>query len=279
MSISECMVRAFKGVDGFQVSSGSSSAKLKKTYGEILPKGMNKLCERIEFEDDDYFVDLGSGVGKMTVRVFLSLETGVKSLGIEIDRELFDLSIRARSKLQHKRIDNLNFLYDDIKHISNWKNATIIFSNALSFDEEMREFLVKTLLTHNRVRCVILVGFFPISPLPSWRVSRVEESIIPMTWVDEMPVSISWLVPVDKIPPELFQLEEDKAKKIQEAREKLEQDIKNRLERAMSLVEIDENSTQKKKRTPSSNNFCFLKRQSSFVPVSSPSLEESILEP
>lgn len=278
MNISECMAQAFKEVDGFQVSSGSSSAKLKKTYGEILPKGMDKLCERIEFKDDDYFIDLGSGVGKMTMRVFLSKKNGVKSLGIEMDHELFELSTKASSQLHHKGIDNLKFLCDDIKETSNWKNGTIIYSNALSFDDEMRQFMVNTLLRHEKVRCVILVGFFPISPLPSWRVSRVEEMTIPMIWVDEMPVSISWLVPIHKIPRKLFQLEENKAKKIQQAREKIELDIIKRLERAMSLEEIDENSTKKKKRIRSTASVCSLRRQSSFVPLSSPSPEESVLE-
>lgn len=87
MSISECMGRAFKGIDGFEVSSYASSSILRRTYGEILPNGMDKLCEIVEFRDDDYFVELGAGVGKMTMRAFLSKGFGLMSRGIEIDRQ------------------------------------------------------------------------------------------------------------------------------------------------------------------------------------------------
>lgn len=108
--------------------------------------------------------------------------------------------------------------------------------------------------------------------------SRVEEISIPMTWAKKMPVSISWLLPVNQIPGKLFQLEENKIKKIQEARDKLELDIKKRLERAMSLAKIDENSTKLKKRSRSGSNFSATLRQSSFVPLNSPSLDENDLE-
>jgi len=123
MSISEYMDRAFREIDGFNVYSNSSPAeKRNKTYGEILPKGMDELCEMIKFEDDDYFVDLGSGVGKLAMRVFLSKPSGIKSKGIEISRQRHDMAMKAWSRLQKegiRGIDNLSYSHDDIKNITN----------------------------------------------------------------------------------------------------------------------------------------------------------------
>merc|ERR1719397_1814088 len=48
----------------------------------------------IKFEDNDFFVDLGSGVGKMAMRVFLSKPSGIKSTGIEISRQRHDMAIK-----------------------------------------------------------------------------------------------------------------------------------------------------------------------------------------
>jgi len=176
------MHRAFNGIDGFNVYiSPSTAASRSKTYGEILPEGMDKLCNKVKFTKDDYFVDLGSGVGKMTMRVFLSVPSGVKSRGIEICRQRHDLAMIARSRLKHRGIRNLKFAHDDIQNFNNWSKATVVYANVLSFEPKLKEFVLKNLLTHDTLRCVILAGFYPTSPLPSWRVLRVEETIIPMT--------------------------------------------------------------------------------------------------
>jgi len=120
MSISQSMDKIYEGINGFNIYPTSSHvAKRNKTYGEILPRGMDKICKRIHFQEDDYFVDLGSGVGKMTMRVFLSNPDGVKSRGIEISRQRYDMAMLARSRLKHHGIDNLSFAHDDIMNVNN----------------------------------------------------------------------------------------------------------------------------------------------------------------
>lgn len=272
--ISKKVQQAFEGIDGFKIyNSGPLTAKRNKTYGEILPIGMEKLCEKVQFDEDDYFVDLGSGVGKMTMRVFLAKPYGIKSRGIEIARHRHDMAMIARSRLKHINIKNLGYAHDDIRNASNWSEATVIYANVLAFEPELKEFIVQSLLTHETVRCVIFVGYQPLCPLPSWRVWKVEEDVFPMTWAENMPVSIAWLTPVESMPMELIRLEKQKSKIIQQDRKKLEKVMLNKLERATSLEGIDENSTNLKDRRRSSV-LSNLTRQGSYVPLSSPRKSE-----
>jgi len=90
-----------------------------------------------------------------------------------------------------------------------------------------------------------------------------------MTYAENMPVSISWLIPADNIPKNLLQLEMKKIKLIKDYREELQQYIKKQFDKVTMLSAIDEKSTRTKKRRLSSN-ISFPKQQSSFVPLSSP---------
>jgi len=267
MSITEIMEKAYKGIDGFKVAcSSSSSSRINNAYGEILPEGINQLCEKVKFTKNDFFVDLGSGVGKMVTQIFL--ETGVDCKGIEINSERHQMALSARSQLEQDGVEKLHFVNEDLMVSKIQEEATIIYVNALSFAYELKESIVQTLLTHKNVRCVILVGFYPACPIPSWRFSRVEKIIIPMTFAEKMPVSICYMHPVEKVPEELVRLEKEKIKTIQLERDRFEQDIKSRLEKAMSLKVIDENSTRLKERRNSA--MAVVSRVGSFVPLSSP---------
>jgi len=188
MKVHEVMEKAFKGIDGFNiVSHSTSSSRIHNAYGEILPEGIDEICEQVEFTEDDYFVDLGSGVGKMVTQLFLS--TGANCKGIEINSERHKMAQRARSQLELD-VKKLHFINDSITVSKTWENATIIYANALSFTHELKESIVQTLLTHTNARCAILVGFYPSNPIPSWRVAKVEELNISMSWAEKMPVSI-----------------------------------------------------------------------------------------
>jgi 16S rRNA A1518/A1519 N6-dimethyltransferase RsmA/KsgA/DIM1 with predicted DNA glycosylase/AP lyase activity len=60
---------------------------ITETYGELLPESVNKLLRVISINENDVFLDLGSGLGKVVKQIFF--QTRVKEAhGIEINADL-----------------------------------------------------------------------------------------------------------------------------------------------------------------------------------------------
>lgn len=72
---------------------------IAETYGEILYESINKLLAEVEFSDQDIFFDLGSGLGKAVVQVFLK-SAAKEVCGIEIIPELHQTSLAIEKKIQ-----------------------------------------------------------------------------------------------------------------------------------------------------------------------------------
>lgn len=72
---------------------------IPETYGEILYESIVHLLSQMTLSEQDSFLDLGSGLGKVVIQVFL--QSAVKeSRGIEIIPELYDQSIIASQKIK-----------------------------------------------------------------------------------------------------------------------------------------------------------------------------------
>lgn len=83
----EYMTLLYQGLSGFiSYQPGEKEAGEKNnvylTYGEILYPSMNKVIEYLDFNEDDVFYDLGSGIGKVGLHIFLKTPVR-KSWGIE----------------------------------------------------------------------------------------------------------------------------------------------------------------------------------------------------
>lgn len=65
----------------------SSRKNIAQTYGELLPESVAKLINGVSITENDVFLDLGSGKGKVVAQVFK--HTNVKEArGIEINPQL-----------------------------------------------------------------------------------------------------------------------------------------------------------------------------------------------
>ena len=68
--------------DAYYKDKNQNKTDIDSTYGEILPNAVSKLINNLTIKEDDVFVDLGCGNGKVVVQFYL--QTPVKeSLGIE----------------------------------------------------------------------------------------------------------------------------------------------------------------------------------------------------
>lgn len=81
--------------------------EISETYGEILYPSVSKLLSAISPCEHDVFYDLGSGLGKLALQVFL--QTNIKKVvGIEILPELHQQAELARQKVEN----DIPFLFD-----------------------------------------------------------------------------------------------------------------------------------------------------------------------
>ena len=78
----------------------TSQRVISESYGEILYPGVNKLLSLLALTNEDYFVDVGSGLGKLAMQVFLN--SAVKKVyGIELIPELHQQALLALQRLKH----------------------------------------------------------------------------------------------------------------------------------------------------------------------------------
>jgi len=73
---------------------------ISETYGEILPVGIDKLLSEISLTKSDTFFDLGSGLGKLAIQVFLK-SNAKEVCGVELMPELHEQALAASDKICH----------------------------------------------------------------------------------------------------------------------------------------------------------------------------------
>ena len=76
----------------------ASNNLVRSTYGEMKPTSVSKMCKFINLNNNDTFVDLGSGNGKVAMQAFM--ESNVKlSIGVEYFPERHYNSQKALKKM------------------------------------------------------------------------------------------------------------------------------------------------------------------------------------
>jgi len=89
----------YQGAKGHQSLKRSEQNTIPLSYGEILYPGVDRLLAEVVLSEKDVFLDLGSGLGKVVLQVFL--KTAVKkACGIEILPDLHQQSLAAAKKVQ-----------------------------------------------------------------------------------------------------------------------------------------------------------------------------------
>lgn len=84
---------------------------ISETYGEILFPSIYLLLSTLTLSDQDVFFDLGSGLGKAVLQIFLQSEVK-EAYGIEIIPELHQQALIAAQRVQQ---DLPNFYMDERK--------------------------------------------------------------------------------------------------------------------------------------------------------------------
>jgi hypothetical protein len=152
------------------------------TYGEILYDSVEEIIKLSEFTKDDVFFDLGSGLGKVGLHVFM--KSPVKqAIGIEYSEKRYDIAMEilkeAKEELPElfdgdRELKNINgnFLKVDIS------SATVIFICATCYSEE----LMVSIGEQINKPCKNVKHIFSLKQIPNLTIPLKENVEIECTW-------------------------------------------------------------------------------------------------
>jgi hypothetical protein len=159
------------GYIGYELNEKERAQKQKifLTYGEILYPGINAMITNLDINDNDVFYDLGSGIGKVALQVFL--KTSVKkACGIEASdarhrcaEKIYKSVKKEYSELfvKERELESIqgNFLLHPIQE------ATIIFCDSVCFSEEVLKDIGAILNDCSKLKHVISSKPIPLEKL------------------------------------------------------------------------------------------------------------------
>jgi len=145
--------------DAYYKDKNQNKTDIDSTYGEILPNAVSKLINNLTIKEDDVFVDLGCGNGKVVVQFYL--QTPVKeSLGIEFSTTRYNQAKKVLENIKekkHKKISYIrnNFLNVDVSH------GTIFYSASTCFTDETMFKIWNKLMENKNLNAIIILKDFP----------------------------------------------------------------------------------------------------------------------
>jgi len=182
----------YKDKSGFCINTIETSkienAGGNATYGEITDEGVQEFIKMTKPTEKDVFYDLGSGIGRMTVKMYLDTPIQ-KSVGIELadSRHNQALAIKEQLKEKGKLVPGrtLEFKKGDILK-ANIADATIIYTASTCFSDEFMKKLTNKLASLKKGLKVFTLR--PLAKHESFKLKK--EFQLPMTWSKN--VSVYW---------------------------------------------------------------------------------------
>lgn len=152
-------------------------------YGEILQSSVTKLIKNLDIKNTDVVYDLGSGIGKFCLQVFLQTECK-KVSGIELIKSRHDkaeiINQKVKDDFSSKYVNReLTFINKSFM-LSNLMDATVIYLASTCFNNEFLNSIFLKISKIPKLRALISLKKFvraDISPFNS-----IEEIELPCSW-------------------------------------------------------------------------------------------------
>jgi SAM-dependent methyltransferase len=173
---------------GFSIPAHESKEITDKggapTYGEITLEGALELLKELNLTEQDVFMDLGCGIGKFNVIVFL-VTPAQKSIGVELSQTRYDHAQQAAQELHEslgsdkKRFKNkvLEFRKDDML-ATPLDDATVIYMCSTCFAEPLLQ-----KLNERFAQLPVGTRIISLKSLPPHEHLKLVKTIsLPMTW-------------------------------------------------------------------------------------------------
>jgi hypothetical protein len=153
--------RFYNGISGFSASgAGPDGRKLRpsraRVYGELTSVGVRQLIRATRLGADDVFVDLGSGVGKVVLRVALAVP-GVRCIGIEIDGARHASACEALRRAEACGVlepGRCVFRHGDIRQ-ADFSPATVFFAHSTCFPAAMLGAVARRIAAQERAGTLV----------------------------------------------------------------------------------------------------------------------------
>jgi hypothetical protein len=186
-SLKDMMNELYKDISGFGISDTDTKTieaqGCAATYGEITFEGVEKLISLLNLKDSDVFYDLGCGVGKMVIHVYLGTPVK-KSVGIELSSERATKAMTIQEKLKQDKslIEEGRTLafYKESFLDSNLNDATVIYLASTCFSPDVMKQVTDTLAKLKKGLRVITLKKLAAND----HFKLIDEFILPMTWSD-----------------------------------------------------------------------------------------------
>jgi precorrin-6B methylase 2 len=167
-----------------------TNSNVDTTYGEIMEEGVSLILSKLNLTEQDVFLDLGSGAGRVVLQVFL--EKNIKSIGIEFIEKRYKMAEESLRQLHEKiNASKVHFIKGDF-FTENWSNATCIFMCNTCFTEDVMDKIMARLGSCKKLRYVIMLK--QLDSKPDW-LEVVESFQVPVTWIDQTNVTIYKVTP------------------------------------------------------------------------------------
>ncbi|MCX5922490.1 MAG: hypothetical protein NTX86_04130 [Candidatus Dependentiae bacterium] len=175
-------------------------------YGEIIFDSITALLADIKLTADDVFYDIGSGLGKFVLQVYL-MTPAKKSIGVEYSKSRCETSQKLKSR--GEKIYNESFKFENgIRKVfgkpqlaktkkktfeyrnedaleADFSDATVAFTCSTCFGPEFMQKLTDKLSDNDGLRILSL------KELPyNEDVHYVKTHMLPMTWVKNSPIPV-----------------------------------------------------------------------------------------
>lgn len=174
----------YQATKGYQSYTQKERLALQKeniciTYGELLYPSVNKIIDILKPNTQDIFLDLGSGLGKCALQVFM--QSAVKRvLAIEAAPELHRQALAVKAALQRDHPElweeerALDF-YEDNFLAHDWEGATLAYTCSTCFTQELLDALGEKINQEEQLRQVLSLRPIPaLKRLPLKQVFSVE---------------------------------------------------------------------------------------------------------
>lgn len=163
----------FDATHGYQLYSLKMQEDLQKdniciTYGELLYPSVKKIIQKLKPMPNDVFLDLGSGLGKCALQIFMQTDLK-KVIAIEASESLHKQALLVKAKLQkdfpefwenNRKMEFYcnNFLEED------WQDTTLVYSCSTCFTRELLDAMGHKINAQKQVEQVL-----SLRPLPTLR--------------------------------------------------------------------------------------------------------------
>ena len=190
-SLSEAYARLQPDTVDLQPEPEEADAKRDLRYGEILMSDFPKLlalllnCSRCEEQEEDCFVDIGSGTGKLVLYAAMS---GLLSYGIELVQRRHNVGKEVLQALSHDRrfgrasLRCADALSPSEAHII--LGGSLFFCNNAVWSEQLTAEIVRGLAPDHAPRLAALITLkeVPVDALEAAGLVLARASCVSVTW-------------------------------------------------------------------------------------------------